>query len=104
MTVTLKAGLRLYSAVDSTELIVVKAPAAEAAVTIGGVAAVADPNERTEGGAVVPGHDGGTAVGKRYVNGDGTVEMLCTKAGQGAPAVDGELLAIKEAKPLPASD
>jgi len=30
--------------------------------------------------------------------------LLCTKAGSGAVAVNGELLQLKEAKALPASD
>ena len=35
---------------------------------------------------------------------DETLEILCTKAGDGSLGVDGELLSLKEAKPLPASD
>ncbi|HKS47002.1 MAG TPA: hypothetical protein VJT49_18200 [Amycolatopsis sp.] len=51
------------------------------------------------------GHDGGTAVGKRYTDGAaGTIELLCTKPGEGVPALDGILLEIKTPKPLPASD
>jgi hypothetical protein len=43
-------------------------------------------------------------MGKRYVDADDTVELLCTKAGDGLPAVDGRLMQLKEAKALPASD
>ena len=46
----------------------------------------------------------GAAIGKRYVDEDDTVELLCTKPGEGVPALGGRPLTIKEAKPLPASD
>jgi hypothetical protein len=55
-------------------------------------------------GEVLAGHDGGSAIGKRYTDAAGTLELLCTKADRGVPAVDGEVLGLKEAKPLPASD
>ena len=46
----------------------------------------------------------GTALGKRYVNADESLEILCTKAGEGSLGANGTLLSLKEAKPLPASD
>jgi len=46
----------------------------------------------------------GTQMGKRYVNEAETLEMLCTKAGEGSLGLDETPLMIKEAKPLPASD
>lgn len=104
MPMTLKPGARLFSAVCRTELIAVKAPVGEVDVTIGGVEPVASATERTPMGAVVEGHGGGTAMGKRYVDTADTIELLCTKAGDGVPALGGELLHRKEAKPLPASD
>ncbi|KLL95143.1 hypothetical protein NJ76_29595 [Rhodococcus sp. IITR03] len=45
-----------------------------------------------------------TALGKRYTDAEGTVELLCTTPGTGALAVDGVPLSLKTAKPLPASD
>jgi hypothetical protein len=100
---TLKAGTRLRSTVGSTEIIVVKAPAADVEITCGG-AAMGDPasTEATAGDPPAPGT--GTAMGKRYVNADGSLEVLCTKPGSGTLAADGEALTLKEAKPLPASD
>lgn len=53
---------------------------------------------------VVDGHDAGTAMGKRYVDAGETIELLRTKAGVGAAALNGELLVTKQAKALPASD
>lgn len=104
MGMTLKAGTRVFSAVCRTELIAVKAPTGEVDLTIGGVAPVNSAAERTPMGAVAEGHDGGTAMGKRYVDAAETIELLCTKAGDGVPALGGELLQLKETKPLPASD
>ncbi len=104
MPMTLKPGARLFSAVCTTELIAVKVPSGEVDLTIGGVAPVASIAERTEGGVVIEGHGGGAAMGKRYVDSTDTIELLCTKAGDGVPAVGDELLVLKEAKPLPASD
>lgn len=103
MTTQLKAGARLFSAVCSTEMITVKAPADPVELTIGGAAPVASADERT-GGEPVAGHDGGTAMGKRYVDEGDTIELLCTKPGPGVPALDGQPLQIKSAKALPASD
>jgi hypothetical protein len=49
-------------------------------------------------------HASGTLLGKRYVDADQTLEVLCTKPGDGSLSVGDEPLQIKEAKPLPASD
>ena len=46
----------------------------------------------------------GTQIGKRYVDGADTIQLLCTKAGQGTLALDGSPLQVQAAKPLPASD
>jgi hypothetical protein len=43
-------------------------------------------------------------LGKRYVDEAGTIEVLCTKPGDGALALDGQPLEVKSAKPLPSSD
>lgn len=104
MSTTLKPGARLFSAVCPTELIVVKAPATEVDLTIGGVAPVGSVADRDPNGVVADGYGGGTAMGKRYVDETDSVEVLCTKAGDGVPALDGVVLGLKEAKPLPASD
>lgn len=103
MAISLKSGTRLVSAVCSTEMITVKAPSGEVALTIGGVEPLTSAGSRT-GGSVAEGHGGGTAVGKRYVDADGSVELLCTKAGDGVPALDGSVMQLKDAAPLPTSD
>ena len=108
MSLTLKPGSRLFSAVCATEMIAVKAPADAVDLTIGGSPALTDSADRPESGpaddAVADGHGGGTLMGKRYVDTDDTIELLCTKAGDGVPAIAGEPLTLKDAKPLPASD
>lgn len=103
MALTLKPGIRLHSAVCTTELITLKAPDVGVELTIGGVAPVEDADGQ-EGRSVVEGHGGGALIGKRYVDDDDTIELLCTKGGDGVPALSGQLMALKEAKPLPASD
>ena len=104
MTLALKPGTRLYSAVSATELIVVKAPSDEVDVTIGGAPALTEAEGRDESIGPADGHAGDALMGKRYVDTDDTIELLCTKPGSGLPALGGSLLSLKDAKPLPASD
>ena len=54
-------------------------------------------------GAIDPEHKNGTQIGKRYVNEDGSLELLCTKPGEGSLAWPARLK-LKEAKALPSSD
>jgi hypothetical protein len=100
----LKAGARLKSTVCTTEVIIVKAPAGDIDVTCGGAAMVLGTETVTDRGEPAADAKGGTALGKRYVNADESLEILCTKAGEGSLGADGAALALKEAKPLPASD
>lgn len=46
----------------------------------------------------------GPVIGKRYAVDDLGLELLCTKGGGGALTVDGRVLSMKGAKPLPSSD
>ena len=43
-------------------------------------------------------------MGKRYADEELGLEVLCTRSGSGALTVDGNVLSLKGAKPLPASD
>jgi hypothetical protein len=104
MPIALTPGQRVISAVCSTELIVVRAPSGAIDLTIGGAAVLPHGSDRPEGAGLDQRFADGTLIGKRYVDVDGQLELLCTKAGAGSPAVDGHALVIKEAKPLPASD
>lgn len=104
MSVTLKPGTRLFGTACDTQLIVVKAPGDAVDLQIGGHAALTDAAGKDASASLVSGHDGGTLMGKRYVDEAGTLELLCTKAGAGSIAVGGVVCAVKDAKPLPSSD
>ena len=103
MAVKFRAGQQLVSGVDSTAVIVIKAPAAECTVTCGGVA-MATAGQPVTHAEPDPALMEGTRIGKRYVDDADTIQLLCTKAGQGTLALDGNPLRIQAAKPLPASD
>ena len=68
MSVTLKPGTRLFSAVCATEMIAVRCPGGDVDVTIGGVEPVLDAAQRESSASPSEGHDGGTLMGKRYVD------------------------------------
>lgn len=98
----LNVGLTLYSTVDSTAVIVVRAPESDVTITCGG-AEMTTEKPATEAAAAPPSPDG-TLLGKRYADEELGLELLCTKGGPGALEVNGTPLEIKQAKPLPASD
>jgi hypothetical protein len=100
----LKAGTRMRSAVCATEVMVVAAPADQVEMTCGGAPMIGIGDDPPAGASVSPDATAGTALGKRYVNEAGDLELLCTKPGEGSLGVGGALLSIKEAKPLPSSD
>jgi len=98
----LKVGARLHGAACSTEVVVVKAAGAPVDLRCGG-----EPLSESPVDAKVPlaEQDGEpTLLGKRYVDEETGIELLAVKAGDGALSVDGRLLVVKGAKPLPASD
>lgn len=100
----LKAGTRMRSAVCATEVMVVAAPAEDVEMTCGGVPMIAIGDDPPAGASLSPDAGQGSALGKRYVNEAGDLELLCTKPGEGSLGVGGALLSLKEAKPLPSSD
>ncbi|HEX9039945.1 MAG TPA: hypothetical protein VF838_02845 [Trebonia sp.] len=108
MAVQFRAGQQLVSAVDTTAVIVIRAPEVECTLTCGGVAMTAPdqagPVQPAPAAEPDPSLMGGTQIGKRYVDEAGTIQVLCTKAGHGTLALDGKPLVIQAAKPLPASD
>ena len=99
----LKPGTRLKSAVCDTQVMVIAAPAGDLALTCGG-AAMLDAAANAVRGTVHPEHKNGTQIGKRYVNEDASLELLCTKPGEGSLAVGTTPLKLKEAKAQPSSD
>jgi hypothetical protein len=100
----LRPGSRLHSAVDATEVVVVKPPAGPIDLRCGGHPMLPLGSDGDAGAAPSPDHAGGTLLGKRYVDADQTLEVLCTKPGDGSLSVGDEPLQAKVAKPLPASD
>ena len=95
----LKPGTRLKSAVCDAEVMVIKAGESDD-LTCGGVALAEAPDhtESTEDKM----H--GCLIGKRYVNQEESIEVLCVKSGDGSLYYDGEELMTKDTKKLPSSD
>ena len=97
----LKPGLRLKSAVCDGEAMVVKAIDVE--LTCGGVPMLGA-DEAPGGAEADPEHMYKCLIGKRYVNAEETLEVLCVKSGEGSFGYDGQMLMGKETKRLPSSD
>jgi len=98
-----KAGDRLRSRVCTTEVIVIRAPGEDVELRCGGQL-LARSDEQVDvaanGGPTTP----DIVLGKRYSDEARRIELLCVKAGGGPLTMDGEVLSVQTAKPLPASD
>jgi hypothetical protein len=100
----LRPGQKLKSAVCGAQVVVVRAPADDVEVGCGG-APLLDDGDEPDGSAQLDATLGeGAVLGKRYADEDLGLELLCTRAGEGALTVDGRVLPLKGAKPLPSSD
>jgi len=99
----IKSGTRMKSQVCDTQVIVVKTADSLDDLRAGGAPMVPLDADDAGGAALDPDFAGGAVMGKRYVD-DAGAEVLVTKAGAGALSIGTEPMAIKEAKPLPASD
>jgi hypothetical protein len=98
-----KPGDRLRSRVCGTEVIVVRAPSVDTEIACGGEPmAKNEPTAAAKANGAAAGP--GTLLGKRYADEEIGLELLCTKAGHGQLSVDGRVLALRQARPLPASD
>lgn len=97
----LAAGKRLKSAVCATEIMVIATPDGDVDLRCGGAPMT---EEGGDGGAVAPDLADGSAIGKRYVDADGSLEVLCVKGGDGSLSVGSVALAVKDAKKLPKTD
>ena len=96
----MKPGMKLKSAACDTEVMVVRGK--DVVVDCGG--APMGPDKPAAPAALNPEFANGSQIGKRYVDADGNVELLCTKPGKGSLSIGGVALQLKEAKPLPSSD
>jgi hypothetical protein len=103
MGMALKAGARFKSAVCDTQVMVIKAPPGEFELSCGGAEMLA-PTAEIGAATLQSLHSTGTLIGKRYVNADESLELLCTKGGKGSLALNGVPLEVKQAKQLPSSD
>jgi hypothetical protein len=100
-----RPGQILASPVDTTMVIVVRAPDSDIELTCAGVE-MWDPKSGADGpgGQADPAQLSGTQLGKRYADDGLGLELLCTKPGQGTIAVNGSPLPLMGPKTLPASD
>ncbi|QEN12917.1 hypothetical protein ACRDU6_09675 [Mycolicibacterium sp. ELW1] len=100
----LTAGKRLRSTVSDAEVIVIRPPHRPLELHCGGHPMDAVDAASTSPAAV--GHPGDDVIvlGKRYVDDESGLEVLCTKSGTGVLVAEGRQLAIKAPKALPASD
>jgi hypothetical protein len=98
----LKPGLQLASAVCGARVVVVKVPERAPLVACGGHPMVPVGVDAPAGLDLDPALAGGAQLGKRY-EADG-LELLVTAPGEGTLTSDGQAMALKTAKPLPASD
>ncbi|MEM7219392.1 MAG: hypothetical protein AAF515_13585 [Pseudomonadota bacterium] len=99
----IKPGLRLKSAVCNGEAMVVIGES-DMEITCGGVPMLGPDDAAPAEATANPDHMYDCLIGKRYVNAEGTLELLCVKAGDGSFGLDGQMLMGKETKKLPSSD
>jgi len=100
----LKPGSRWKSAVCDAELVVVRPPKSPVSLECGGHPVVPHGAAKPEGLSLAADHSGGSQTGKRFADEETGLEVLCTKAGAGSLSINGQPLAAKDAKKLPASD
>jgi hypothetical protein len=99
----IEAGTRLACPSCTTEVVVVRA-----GTNAGGLACRGEALVGTDFARALQGHGStegeGVLLGKRYVDEESGLELLCIKAGPGGLSCDGRALTIQSAKPLPSSD
>lgn len=100
----LRPGQKLHSAVCEAQVVVVRAPTSPVEVSCGGAPLLTDGEQPDGTPQLDPSLGEGPLLGKRYVDEEVGLELLCTRPGQGALRVDGRAVTLKGAKPLPSSD
>ena len=99
-----KTGSRWKSVVSDTQVVIVRSPNMPVSLGCGGSPMVGLDDEPPEGSALDPSLAEGTLIGKRYVDEETGIEVLCTQGGEGTLTVDDRVLQLQGAKPLPSSD
>jgi len=101
----LTAGTRLRSAVCDMEGIVIRQPDSAGSLACGGIPMLDAKNPAsTSAERIAQAEPNRALIGKRYVDEESGLEVLCSKQGLGGLSFDGRPLTLKQAKPLPASD
>jgi hypothetical protein len=100
----LKPGSRWASQVCDTEVIVVRAPTSAVTLECGGHPVTPVGDGPSSDVTLDPAFAQGSLIGKRFADPESGLELLVTKAGEGSLAVNGVVIPLKEAKPLPSSD
>jgi hypothetical protein len=103
MAQVVSTGTRLACPACTTEVVVVRAAESSGLLACRGEELVGTDDPRSfEGHSHSDGQ--GVLLGKRYVDGESDLELLCIKSGPGLLTSDGRELTIQGAKPLPSSD
>lgn len=100
----INTGMRLKSAVCSTEAVVIKAPESGENMLCGTVPMLPMADDKPDLAQLTEPQSGHALIGKRYVDEESGLELLCTKQGLGALEFEGRTLSLKQPKPLPSSD
>ncbi|MFW0793893.1 hypothetical protein AAFP30_08790 [Gordonia sp. CPCC 205515] len=98
----LRTGEQLACPTCTTKVVVVVAPADGGAEIRCGETLLEPAKSVTQSAEKAT--EPGVLIGKRYVDADETVELLCSAAGSGPLVYGGSAMTVKAAKALPASD
>ena len=100
----LRPGQKLHSAVCDAQVVVVRAPEADVDMGCGGSPMLEEGQTPPAGATLDASLGDGPLLGKRYADEELGLEVLCSRPGTGALTVNGQVLLVKGAKPLPSSD
>ena len=98
----LKSGAKFKSVVCETQVMIIRGLPGEHLLSCGGPPMIGPAEEGS--GTLDPDKAEGTGMGRRYVDGNEVLELLCVKGGAGTLYLDGVKLEPKQAKALPSSD
>ncbi|TDG11306.1 hypothetical protein E2F43_18800 [Seongchinamella unica] len=99
--VSVKPGARLKSTVCDTEVMVVRG-SGEIDLRCGGSALTESGG--SAGGTPSEDFAAGSLIGKRYVDTEANIELLCIRGGAGSLSLGEVKLSVKRAEALPSSD
>ena len=100
----LKLGSKLKSAVCDTQVMIIRTVPEPLDLCCGGVPMIEANMATTDGARLDPTFADGSLIGKRYIDAQDRVELLCTKGGAGSLSLAAERLQVKQPKALPSSD